>query len=94
MCSGTTTKRVAWPVARKSAAQRGPGFFRVISTVSGSEATALSTHSSIADENSIPGASALSIPKVKATSSAVSGSPSDHFTPSRSSTVRPVKSSL
>src|SRR3546814_18760435 len=70
ICWGTTTKRVDWPVARKSAAHLGPGFVKDTLTVKGSMTSAEATHSSIALENSRSGAAAFSMEKVKATSSA------------------------
>ena len=52
-------KRVDWPVARKSRAQRGPGLVSVILTVQRVDAVGDLTHSAIADRDHQVGRSAL-----------------------------------
>ena len=94
MCLGTVTKRAPWPVARKSATQRGPGLLSLSLNVSLSTIVSEATHSLMALDMTMSGAARRRMPKVNTTSSAVKGWPSLHVTPSRSLTVISVKSLL
>ena len=87
-------KRLTWPVASVSCAQRGPGLVSLMITVRGSGALTLSTHSFIAPDSAISGALAFSVSMVNTTSSAVSGVPSDHLTPWRRVIATVRKSAL
>jgi hypothetical protein len=74
--------------------KRGLGLVRVILAVSGSRATASFTHWCMSTDQVSLGALSFSMFRVKATSFAVNGCPSDQVMPLRSLIVSWVKSSL